>query len=450
MATKGADEVYPDAMDAADGLGSTARGGRQRRAVQPGAVRAHNLSVVLEQVRLDHPLSRARIAERVGLTRGTVSDLVEQLVTGGMLVESGSAVGMSGVGRPGVALTLARGRFVALGLDVQADAIHAMLVDLGGETLVETRWSVDLRTAPPEEALRRVAEVATPLVDAAAGFEATLVGVGVAVPGLVMDGSVVGFVPNLGWRAVDVATPLRDALGWPVLVGNDASLGVRAELLARRVAGLPEPQSLFFVDANVGIGGALVVDGQPVTGQHGWGNEIGHVNVEPEGPPCACGSRGCLEAYAGLRALVAGAGLPPGASSQALVDRLASGDAAAQTAVSRAGEKLGGVLANALNLMDVDLVVLGGSFAALGPHLVPRLERMVADRVLFAQWHSVRIEAARTGLEAGALGAALSVLDTLFANPQPWLTSRRTVTHSLRPGGFTGGGGSDMLGTATK
>lgn len=408
-------------MNASGPLGVSAGSGMQRQAVQPGAVRAHNLSVVLEQVRLNGTMTRARIAQRMGLARATVSDLVEQLVQGGMLLESGAVAG-SGVGRPGVPLDLARRGFVALGLDIQVDSFTIALVDLAGDTVARTRPTLDVRALRPDRALERAIELAQPLVATATGLGARLAGVGIAIPGVVNSDGMVHVAPNLGWAGVDVAAILGSVMGCVPLLRNDADFAVRAELRARHLAGIPDADSLLFVDANVGVGGALMIHGQPVAGQHGWGNEIGHLTVDPQGPRCACGARGCLEVFAGQRAMLAGAGLAVDAPMAAFVAALDAGDPAALRSLGVAAQALGLSLANAINLVDVDLVVLGGAFAELGPYLIPRLEQIVSENVLMSRWQPVRIEAALTGMDAGAVGAAVSVLDQLFADPLPWLS----------------------------
>jgi predicted NBD/HSP70 family sugar kinase len=154
-----------------------------------------------------------------------------------------------------------------------------------------------------------------------------------------------------------------------------------------------------------------------MTGSAGWAGEVGHVCVDPAGPPCRCGSTGCLERYAGRHALLAAAGLPLDTPAGELAARVADGDADAVRALESAARALGVALAGVVNVLDIPTVVLGGYLGALADLLRPGVEELLAVRVLSARWRRPTIEAASAPPAAGATGAALRALSDVVADP---------------------------------
>jgi predicted NBD/HSP70 family sugar kinase len=149
---------------------------------------------------------------------------------------------------------------------------------------------------------------------------------------------------------------------------------------------------------------------------------LGHVTVDPAGKPCRCGSRGCLEQYAGEDAIREAAGLPDAAQ---LLDRATAGDEATLAALGRAGLALGVALSSTVNLLDLPAVVLGGHFAPLGDWLCPPIEAELRQRVLTARWSSPLIRSSVLGAEAAVIGAARTVTQAIINDPARHLASIR-------------------------
>ncbi len=396
-------------------------------------LRATNLALVLRAVCADPgELSRAGVAASLGTTRGTASRLVDDLVAGGLLDEVERGPG-SRRGRP--ATPLAPGsRLAGLGMQVDAGLVAVRVLDLRGRTVAERLHEEDLRDSDPVAALtllgRLAAEVLTSLP---AGTR--VVGSGLALPGLVDAGrGVLLRAPNLGWSRVRPADVLADVLtgllpGAPPLgdpAPGDPLLGNEADLAARGVAeaapGRPGPYRDFvYLSGQIGIGGAAVLGGRVMTGSAGWAGEIGHVCVDPAGPPCPCGSTGCLERYAGRLALLAAAGVPADAGPAGLRTRAEAGDPAAREALEGAAWALGVALSGVVNVLDIGTVVLGGHLAELTGLLRPRLEEHLARRVLSARWRRPVVAAGGAGPAAGATGAALRALGGVLDDPVRWL-----------------------------
>ncbi len=389
-----------------------------------GTLREHNLRLVLTCV-LDAaadprepPPSRADLAAATGLTRSAVSALVDLLVSAQLLVELAPAVAVR-AGRPAVPLAPARGTVVGLGAEINVDYIGVLAVDLAGEVLAEQTLAGDFRDSDPAVVLRRLAALVGQ-VRAALAPEARVAGLCLALPGLVdrITGPL-RLAPNLGWQDVDVVAlldPSPELEGVPVRLANEANLAARAEA---RTGGAG--QSFLYVSGEVGIGAAIVLDGEIFAGRHGWSGELGHTVVDQGGPRCTCGSFGCLEQYAGKDALLRAAGIDLAEPVAALVAAADAGDPAALAALARGGQALGVALANFINLVDVESVVLGGVYAPLAPHLAASVVAELRDRVLAAPWQDARVLVASAGSNAAMLGAGIAVLRTVVEDPSAWV-----------------------------
>ncbi|HEX5565814.1 MAG TPA: ROK family transcriptional regulator [Streptomyces sp.] len=387
-------------------------------------MRRRNLARVLHTLSAEGPLSRAAVATRIGLTRTAVSTLVDDLLGAGLLVELGP--GRSGaVGRPGTALALSDRGPCGIGAEIGVDHLAVCAVDLRGT--VRARLAVDAsnRDSDPDPVLRQLAGLVREVADDARGTGLRPAGLAVAVPGLVARGTTtVVHAPNLGWTDLDLARHLGpDILGTGTgcTIDNEANLGALAELWLG--GHTPPPENFVHVSAEIGIGAAIVVDGELLRGTHGFAGELGHVPVRPEGRPCTCGGTGCLERYAGEEAVLQAAGLDPrttaaqhpgpGARVDLLAARARGGDRAVRGAVRGAGTALGTALAGAVNLLDPQTVVLGGALARLAPWLLPSLEEELGRRIA----DPPPVAVSRLGPDGPLLGAAHSVVRAVLDDP---------------------------------
>ena len=381
------------------------------QAVRHDVMRARNLAVVLGEIDRAGPLSRAALAERTGLTKTTVSKLVGDLIAGGMVVETG-AVRDGERGRPGVAVRVHGGRIAALGLEINIDYLAGCVVDLTRTVRLRRRVPADNRTASPAETIARLGELGTALVREAAGLGLAVTAAQLAVPGPFDPSSaVVRHAPNLGWRDVPV-TELLD-VPVPVRVDNEANLAALGELWFGAGAALGD---FLHVSGEIGIGAGVVVGGRLFRGAHGFAGEFGHVVVVPDGVPCRCGGRGCLERYAGQDVLL---GAAPDLA--ALRDRLAVGDPRATAACRAAGEALGVALTSAVHLLDPDTIVLGGVFAALFTWLRDPVAETMTSRLTRMRGVVPRLTRSQAGPDAATLGAAGSVIMRIIADPAAFL-----------------------------
>jgi len=395
-------------------------------------LRERNLALVAAEVfSAPEPLSRATIASRTGLTRATVSSLVDLLVDAQIVAELAPVISRK-AGRPAVPLTPATGTYFGLGLEVNVSYLSGVVVDLTSTEVAHLTIPGDFRGSSPEQVMTQLGGLAVQLVEQALASvrapgrdEPRIAGVNLALPGLIdPNRSSLRVAPNLGWQNLDpvdttpISTALARALGYEVSVaiGNEANFGGLAQIA---LGGLT---TFIYVSAEVGIGSAIVLDRELFLGRRGWSGELGHVTVDPAGPECRCGSRGCLEQYAGLAALMSGAGLPLDGGVDQLVARLEIGDELAGQAVERAGVALGSALADFINLIDIHMVVLGGIYQDLSTYLVPIIQRTLADHVLSARWSTFEVIGSPVGRGAALLGAATDVTRSVWNNPSQWIT----------------------------
>ncbi len=381
-------------------------------------VRRHNTGVVLDAITAGG-LSRAGVAAATGLAKATVSSLVDRLVAAGLVDETGPEA-RTGRGRRGTGLSLSRSGPHGLGLEIGVDYVATCLIDpTGGERAHRVR-AADNRGQRPSRVLAKAARAAGAALAEADALGVAVCGVGIAVPGLVDRRSgVLLAAPNLGWPAVDVADRLRACLPEvPTVIDNEANCAAVGELWHGAVG-----RDFVLVSGEIGIGAGIVRDGAVFTGVRGFSGEIGHLCVDPAGPACPCGARGCLERLAGLEAMLTGSRTPgePPAGLDELVRRASEQDGPAVAAVTAAGRWLGIALAGVVNVLDIPTVVLGGSYARLAPWLAPPLRAELDTRVVGAPWSPVEVRPAALGPRAAARGAARMAVQHILADPDPFV-----------------------------
>lgn len=389
-----------------------------RAGARASVVRRHNLGALLECLHLTGSASRSQLGSVTGLSRSTVADLVHELAGRGLVVEDGVS-SSSGPGRPSPIVRVRASGAVALAVEVGVESVAAAAIGLGGEVLDQQRVDLPSGKASPADTVRLVAELAASLDIAPTDLR--VAGVGVAVPGLTRRAD--GFVhlaPNLGWKGVDLGRMLAEALRLPldkVRVGNEADLGALGE--HRRGAGRG-CDYLVFVSGEVGLGAGLIIGGQPMLGAAGYAGEAGHMLVNPDGRQCRCGAFGCWETEAGEAALLRAAGVRGvrGVTAvDAVLKRVEAGDESAAAAVAEIGHWLGVGVGNLVNLLNPEVVVLGGIFQPLFPFLREPMLTAVHARSLDEVSEPVRVVPSDLGTSAQLHGAAEVVLASVLADP---------------------------------
>ncbi|WP_328847179.1 ROK family transcriptional regulator [Streptomyces sp. NBC_00258] len=305
------------------------------------------------------PLTRSDMAGRAGLSAAAVTKAVRPLIEAGYLVEDAGDEARPSLGRPANPVRVDGGRALFIGVKITGDEIIAVLTDLCCRIRVARHVPLDDRE--PKAVLASVAALVQELLAEADGFGVRVQGLGVAVSGDVdRAAGEVRFSPFLEWRDLPLAELVEMTTGLPVTVDND----VRALTVAEQWFGAGVGLSDFaVVTVGAGIGCGLVVHGRVVSGAHGVAGEIGHVVIDPTGPPCHCGNRGCAEAIAADPAIVTAvreATRMPVADAAQAVDLARRGDPGAREVYARAGEAIGRAIATVANLIGPERVIISG------------------------------------------------------------------------------------------
>ncbi|MFF3515148.1 ROK family protein [Streptomyces sp. NPDC002573] len=305
------------------------------------------------------PLTRTEVARRTRLSPAAVTKAVRPLMELGYLVEGVDEAARPAVGRPANPVWVDGGRALFIGIKITGDEIIAVLADLCCR-IRESRH-VRLTGREPEEVLPVITALVQELLTEADGFGVRVRGLGIAISGDVdREDGVVRYSPFLEWRDVPLAEIVGTATALPVTVDND----VRALTVAEHWFGAGVGRSNFaLVTVGAGIGCGLVVHGRVVSGAHGVAGEIGHLSLDPLGPLCHCGNRGCVEAIAADPAILHAVRAATGGQVTDMAEALKlahSGDPGVREVYARAGETIGKAIGFLANILGPELVIISG------------------------------------------------------------------------------------------
>jgi glucokinase-like ROK family protein len=404
-------------------------------------VREINLSLIMQHFLEHTSLSRATLAEVTGLNKSTVSSLVQELIEMQFVHEIG--LSSSGVGRPSVMLELnpQAGYFVSCELGV--DFISVICTNFVAD--VVWRHREHIRHEMGQQAimdrvlalLRQAADAGARLCAGAGG----LLGIAVGAPGLIDEetGTLL-FAPNLQWENVPLCDIISEAFpGTAIFVDNEANLAALGEYLFGAAKGYRE---VLFISAGVGLGGALVQNGQLARGTTGFAGEFGHMTMDPDGEACNCGNRGCWETQVSQltlfrrirRDIEQGQDSDLGTLSDQDLDQLSvplvveaarGGDGVALRALEHLGRHLGIGIASLVNALNPDLVVFGGILSLASDFVLPSAMEELKRRGLRWNAQATRIIVAQHGFDACVMGGVALIYQAILSQPGEFNSHRR-------------------------
>lgn len=354
----------------------------QTAKAEPADVRRNNRALIFGLLFPDTELSRAQIGRRTGLSRVAVSDVVGGMLDEGLIREGGLAHN-TGKGKRGTLLGVDPERLHVISIDLsQSHFIQGAITNLLGVIVERAELSLGAANAITIE---DIAELAERLMARAGG----IIGVGVAAPGVVADG-IVRRSTVLGWQDVDLRGPLEQRLGVPVSVDNDATSG----MLAERCFGQGGP-NLLFVWMRRGIGTAVLINDVPVMGENNAGGEIGHISIDPQGPECPCGKRGCLER------LIA---------APTLGERLREHPESRGRILGQAGLHLAEALAMPVGMLDISDVCVYGPPDIINTDLIAAAQRHLDETTMSSFRTRTGIRRCQLGGDIALRGETIAVL----------------------------------------
>lgn len=382
-------------------------------------VRIHNLGLLMRRL-VDGPSSRSELAAAVGLSRGSVTALVDVLSDAGLVRES--SVVASGTGRPRTMLTLAADGFAFAAVQLDADQAIFLAHDLAGEELVRVAEHHGRPMGDPDAVIDVAAHVIGAGLDELDSLGRAPVGLTVVVLAPVGgEPRIVLADTDLGWGQVDVLGMLRarePRLPADALLSSDEPAALAEAQL------LPGERFVLYLKSNSGIGGAYLADGAFIQGAHALAGAVGHLPVDHDGLPCACGQRGCLVNVAGPDVVLAAAGMADvrdrdglTAALAAFVERVRAGEPAATAAFASASVWIARTIAILRMTLDPSVIVLGGYWADLAPQIAEATTPRLRLGVEGALAPTPPIVAGRLGADAALLGALHQARDAAIADP---------------------------------
>lgn len=388
-----------------------------RRAV--GDQKGSKLAII-QALRAQGPASRIDLTRLTGLSRATVSFGVTELIDAGIVRES--VKNASSRGRPATLLELAPASNIVLGADFGIGHWTVGAFDLMGGSVTER--TIPVAGTEPRQVVDALIEALPPLIRGLPIPPLPLIGLG--MPGLVnTEQGMIYSASDLAWHNVEIGEMMSDALGWPTVVLNRH----RARGLAEcRYGAARTYHHVVYIGVSTGIAAGIYQDRKLVTGAIGGAGEIGHLTVDPQGPLCPCGNHGCLQLVAAAGALETDARRALRSGAPSILDRgpefdlrllkaeevcaaADEGDALSREVVERAADYLGIAMANLVNLLNPEVIVLGGPIPTICDYYVQRATATMRKRAMAPLTAGIEVKPATFAQLGGALGAATYALD---------------------------------------
>lgn len=381
-----------------------------------------NRKTVIDILRMSAPINKAEIARRAGLSVPTVMKIVDEFDQNDLIRKVGK--GESSAGKKPELLELVEDAYYIVGVDMGRSHIKVIVMDMAGRIVTSQSMQTG-NTNPPEQLIKRLLDLIQQTIEKSGVPTERLLGLGIGMPGLLdRQNGVVLFSPDFAWENVQLIQPIQQYFQLEIEFENSN----RALGMGERWFGAGQ-YSEYFICVNLGhgIGSAIVEHGKFYRGTSGSSGEIGHMTLEPNGPPCTCGNHGCLEALASGNAIARqarelicrGKGEAILAQAGGDLDAVEAkevfaaariGDAQAQRIVQRAAEYIGIALASYINLLDPDLLILSGGMTNAGEILLEPLEKVICARRLHAGGGKFRMSVSKLGRDGTAIGAASLIL----------------------------------------
>jgi predicted NBD/HSP70 family sugar kinase len=376
-------------------------------------IRAINISHVLNAIKTYGPIGRAEVARRTLLSPATVTSITAKLISQKLVLVK--AAGDSRGGRPPILLAINPQGGYVVGIKLTEENAVCAMTDLEAQIIAKS--SMALSGHDPEPVVADLAQMVTLLIQQQGIPKKKLLGVGLGLAGIVdADAGILRQSPIYGWQNVPLRAMLQSRLHVPVYIENDVNTLTMTEKWFGPGQGL---DNFLTVTVGRGVGMGIVVNGQFYQGDGGGAGELGHTTIDPDGPLCACGKRGCLEAYVGDPGLVQaarGAGLRV-KDVDGLLALARKDDPAAKEILARAGRILGMGIANLITLFNPKKIIISGEGTRAGDLLFAPMQASVEKNTMPGLYRPDTVQIAPWGDDAWARGAAALVLREVFESP---------------------------------
>ncbi len=392
-----------------------------KKTVDPTNVREHNLSQIVKKIRADGPISRASLVRATGLSATTISSIVAELLKSGYVAETGE--GKSSGGRRPILLAFQPDHKMVIGIDLGAAHITIALTNLQGNIKVIQSQKFNA-SEDPHGALEHICRQVDKLLDDKSVEPSDVLGIGIAAPtpleGEKLDMLSPVILPK--WEGIKLVPKIKETFGLPVYIDNDANAGAIAEKWWGSGRGI---SNLVYIKIGTGVGSGLIINNDIFKGTGGTAGEIGHTTINIQGPLCRCGNYGCLESFVSNLAILAETKkrLPDYPNSilhqnsltiETLIEAAKSQDRLAKDIILSAGRNLGIAIANLLNLVNPELIILGGDIVEAGELFVDAVRSTAFNRSISKAANEVTIMASKFKQISIVVGAATLAIYQAF------------------------------------
>ncbi|WP_053363078.1 ROK family protein [Bacillus sp. FJAT-27251] len=364
-------------------------------------VKQINKSIVFETIKEKAPISRAQISKETSLNKATVSTMVSELLEDSFIYEIGE--GQSSGGRKPILLYFNNHAGYSIGIDLGVNYLLGILTDLKGNIIEEMR--VDLLETELSYVTDQLFTVIQTLIDKAPESPYGIIGIGIGVPGLVNQKTIITFAPNLKWKHIDLKEIVGEKFQLPVQIENEANAGALGERVYGSGIGIANQ---IYVSIGVGIGTGIIINNDLYKGSTGVSGEMGHFTIDMNGRKCSCGNRGCWELYASERALLEAAEqMNLKTDLSFLLNEAKMGNPKVLQLLTTLGENIGYGLINIINTFNPSVIIIGNRISMFQGWMTNPIEHVLKDRLSIYQGQEDQIEIRYSNLNhySTALGA---------------------------------------------
>jgi glucokinase-like ROK family protein len=380
-------------------------------------VKKINTSIVLNHIRNYSPISRARIAEMTGLTKATVSSLVNELIARHLTHEIGA--GASSGGRKPMMLLFNSVAGYAVGVDLGVNYIYAALSDLNGALIEDYRINHD--NTSQDQVISDLKACIREVIARAPKSAYGIVGIGIGIPGISDERGNVLFAPNLRWDNVPLQQIIEAEFNIPLVIDNEANAGAVGE---KQFGAGKSVSNLVYISIGRGIGTGIIIKSELYRGSSGFSGEFGHMSIEHDGLKCVCGNRGCWELYASEQALLDKAHHVFGDFKLTIEQLLNMADEGNQKVIElfeQFGKYLSVGVVNIINSLNPEMIIIGGRLAEAEQWLSKPLLECMNERSLPYPRDQLHVQFSELGIKSTVLGACSFAISAFFASNKPWI-----------------------------
>ena len=382
--------------------------------VDQSLARRYNSATILDHLRLHAPLSRASLAKYTGLTRSSVSRIVDELISENLIHEIGAQ--QEKIGRPGTLIELNPAGGAALGIEIGVDYISVILTDFIAQILWRRR--VSLSTGSNLQGYLDAAEELIGIaINESASYGLQPLGIGVGVWGLVdIQKGEVRFAPNLKWHNVPLKQLWESRFGLTVFVDNEANAAAMGEYYLGSPNTGKNVDDLIYLSTGIGLGGGIISEGKVFRGWNGFAGEVGHMIIDPQGDTCMCGKKGCWETFVGSQVAVKNYKALTGSqvSFEELVHLLKANEPGAREVFTKMAMALGTGLGNLVDIFNPSCIIVGGALEQISNIILPIVSDSFSKSSLFQSFENIRIIPSALGSDSCVLGCVALVLDEVI------------------------------------